>query len=255
MIDFFGTVEGEDVDISTLMPADDAQAAEEISAEELLGNLADNGSAQMAVDEGDGDPDAQTEPVQNEKQEQEANDKFSRRIAAALRSQKEQIYREFGMSETEVRELIRAHKAEQMHKEDPEISPKAAQEILKLREQTQANANPHVEEYKAGINSLIQDGWTREMLVAFTSDAGAKENLANGMTLRQAATAFMFGHGAAQTETQPTSKKTAVPTVRTATSSAPPNTDRFASMSDKEFDEFSKRARDAASSGKRVSFR
>lgn len=255
MIDFFGTVEGEDIDVSTLMPADDAQAAEEISAEDLLGNLTESGSAQTAVNEGDGDPGAQTEPAQEDKQEQDANDKFSRRISAALRSQKEQIFREFGMSETEVRELIRAHRAEQMHKEDPEISPKAAQEILKLREQTQANANPQVEEYKAGINTLIQDGWTRDMLVAFTSDAAVKENLAGGMTLRQAATAYMFSRNAKQAEPPTPTKRAAVPTVRTATASAPPDEDRFAEMSDKDFDAFVKRAREAAYAGKKVTFR
>ena len=255
MIDFFGTVEGEDVDVSTLIPADDAQAAEEISAEDLLGNLTENGGEQTAVNEGDGDPGAQAEQEQENRQEQDANDKFSRRISAALRSQKEQIFREFGMSESEVRELIRAHRAEQMHRDDPEISPKAAQEILKLREQTQANTNPQVEEYKTAINSLIQDGWTREMLVALTSDAAVKENLAGGMTLRQAATAYMFSRNATQTESPTQTKKAAVPTVRTATASAPPNEDRFAEMSDKDFDEFAKRARDAAYAGKKVTFR
>ena len=254
MIDFFGTVEGEDIDVSTLMPADDAQAAEEISAEDLLGNLTENAGAQTAVNEGDGDPGAQAEPVQETQQEQDTNDKFSRRISAALRSQKEEIFRGLGMSETEVRELIRAHKAEQMHKDDPEISPKAAQEILKLREQTQAQTNPQVEEYKAGINSLIQDGWTRDMLVAFTSDAAVRENLESGMTIRQAATAYMFSQHAQPAATQTVTKK-AVPTVRTATASAPPNEDRFAEMSDKDFDAFAKRARDAAIAGKKVTFR
>ena len=255
MIDFFGTVEGEDVDISTLLPADDAQEAEEISVEDLLGEVTGNAGEQTAVNEGDGDPGAQTEPAQETKQEQDENDKFGRRISAALRSQKEEIFRGLGMSEADVRELIRAHKAEQMHKEDPEISPKAAQEILKLREQAQANTNPQVESYKADISSLIKDGWTREMLQAFTSDAGTKESLENGMTLRQAAMAYLFNRGSQQQNSAPVTKKAAVPTLRTATASAPPNEDRFAEMSDKDFDAFAKRARDAAIAGKKVTFR
>ncbi len=251
MIDFFGTVEDGEVDTTVPMPADDAQAVEEISAEELLENLTGEDSAQTAANEGDGDPGVQTEPAQANNQQQEENDKFSRRIAAALKSQKQQIFGDLGMSETEVRELIRAHQAEKMHREDPEISPKAAQEILKLREQTRQSANPQVEAYKADINSLIAEGWTKEQLVEFTSDDGVKENLRDGMSVRQAAWAYLRSNGG-QTQQN---KKTAVPTVRTATASPPPDEDRIANMSDKEFDAFQKRIRDAMYSGKKVTFR
>lgn len=247
MIDFFGTVEDE-VNTEVPMPADDAQAAEEISAEELLENLTGESGAQTAANEGDGDPGAQAEPAQATEQKQDENDKFSRRISAALRSQKQQIFGDLGMSEDEVRELIRAHKAEQMHKADPEISRKAASEIVKLQEQTRVAANPQLDAYKADINTLIAEGWTKDQLVEFTSDAGVQESLRDGMTVRQAAWAYLRG---GQTQ----SKKTAVPTVRTATASPPPDEDRIASMSDKEFDAFQKRLREAMYEGKKVTFR
>lgn len=251
MIDFFGTVEDGNEgtpDMSTLMPADDAQAAEEISAEELLNNLTGENGVQTAVNEGDGDPHTQTEPAQETEQKQDDSDKFSRRISAALRSQREQIFKDLGMSENEVRDMIRARQAQQMHEEDPEISPKAAQEIIRLREQTRAAANPQLDAYKADINSLIAEGWTKDQLVEFTSDAGVQESLRDGMTVRQAAWAYLRG---GQTQ----SKKTAVPTVRTATASPPPDEDRIASMSDKEFDAFQKRLREAMYEGKKVTFR
>lgn len=253
MVDFFGTVEGEEnFDPSALMSADDAQTAEEVSAEELLTNLTgENEAHETAVNTGDGDQNAQAAQQTDGNQAQDANnDKFSRRIAAALRSQRENLFREYGMSETEVRELIRAHKAEQMHKEDPEISPKAATEILKLREQSQTSTNPRVDEYKAGISSLIEDGWTKDELVAFTSDAAVRENLNDGMTIRQAARVYLRSLNEQQHQS-----RRAVPTVRTATASPPPDEDRIASMSDKEFDEFSNRVREAAYAGKRVSFK
>lgn len=250
MIDFFGTVEGE-AEVSAPMPADDAQAAEEISAEELLENLTSEDGAQTAVNEGDGDPGEQAAQAQATEQKQDENDKFSRRISAALKSQREQIFKDLGMSEADVRGMIRARQAEQMHKDDPEISPKAAQEILKLREQTRTTANTQVETYKADINSLIAEGWTRDELIAFTSDASVKDNLRDGMTVRQAAWAYLRGNGG---QTQQ-SKKTAVPTVRTATASPPPDEDRIANMSDKEFDAFRKRLHEALYEGKKVTFR
>ena len=250
MIDFFGTVEGEEEMISTPQtPADDAQAAEEISAEELLANLTGESGAQTAEHEGDGGQSAQTEPAADSKHD--ANDKFSRRISAALRSQKEQIYQSLGMSESEVRELIRAHKAELMHKEDPEISPKAARQILEARE---AAAKPQEDQrsvqMRNDIKTLVEDGWTSEMLQAFTTDAAVIDEIENGKTVRQAAMAYLR-----RGQTQQQTPKRAVPTMRAATSSRPPDEDRIANMSDKEFDELDKRVMEAAYSGKKVTFR
>lgn len=252
MIDFFGTVEGEATEVEQpQMSADDAQTAEEISAEELIANLTGEGNAQTAENEGDGGQHEQTQQAQENNQKQDVNDKFSRRISAALKSQKEQIYRELGMSETEVRELIRAHKAEQMHKEDPEISVKAAGEILKARESSAAHqqTDTRAEQMRNDLRTLAEDGWTGEMLQAFTTDATVIEAIEDGMTVRQAAMQYLRR---GQTQ-QPTKK--AVPTMRMATSSAPPDEDRIANMSDKEFEAFQKRAREALYEGKKVTFR
>ena len=253
VIDFFGTVEGETTEVTEVAPqmsADDAQTVEEISAEELFANLTGESGAQTAA-EGDGDPGAQQTQEQASTQQQGENDKFSRRISAALRSQKEQIFRDMGMSESEVRELIRAHKAEQMHKEDPEISIKAAGEILKARESAAPAEDPRATQMKAQIRTLMEDGWTSEMLQAFTTDKTVIENIEDGMTVRQAATAYLR-RGQTQTATQ---NRKAVPTLRTATASPSPDEDRIANMSDAEFDRFAKQAIDAAYSGKKVRFR
>lgn len=256
MIDFFGTVEGEDTQVEApQMSADDAQAAEEVSAEALLANLTgESGTQETAVNTGDGDPAAQSTQERESNQHQAENDKFSRRISAALRSQKEQIYRELGMSEADVRELIRAHKAEQMHKEDPEISVKAAGEILKAREATAAAKPPEdsrSEQMRSDIRTLVADGWTSEMLQAFTTDADTIAKIEEGMTVRQAATAYLLR---GQTASKQAARK-GVPTIRTATASAAPDEDRIASMSDADFDRLAKRAREAAYAGKRVVFR
>lgn len=252
VIDFFGTVEEENAAntaVSDYTPADDAQAAEEVSAEELFANLTGEGGAQTA-ENGDGDQSAQTQQEQESNQQQVENDKFSRRISAALRSQKEQIYRELGMSEADVRELIRAHKAEQMHKEDPEISVKAAGEILKARESAAPKENPRAEQMRAQIRTLVEDGWTSEMLQAFTTDKTVIEQIEDGKTIRQAAMAYLSR--GQKTENQ---NRRAVPTIRTATASASPDEDRIANMSDAEFDRFARSAMDAAYSGKKVTFR
>lgn len=252
VIDFFGTVEDESTQnaLDIQMPADDAQAADEVSAEELIANLTGESDAQTAEQNGDGDRGAQQEQETGNSQQQVENDKFSRRISAALRSQKEQIYRELGMSENEVRELIRAHKAEQMHKDDPEISVKAAGEILKARESAAPKENPRAAQMREQIRSLVEDGWTSDMLRAFTTDKTAIDNIEDGMTIRQAATAYLR-----RGQTHDTQNRRAVPTIRSATASAAPDEDRIANMSDAEFDRFARSAMDAAYSGKKVTFR
>ena len=63
-------------------PADDAQVTTEIDVTELVGSLM--GGKQETVDEG-GD-DGQSDTQEEQPQEQETGDKFSRRIAAALRA-------------------------------------------------------------------------------------------------------------------------------------------------------------------------
>ena len=240
--------------ISMEAPADDAQAAE-ISAEELMGNLT-GGAPEAEQAENSGDGGQAEEAQQGETQQQEAeSEKVGKRIAAALRQQRRTIFEQLGASEDEVRELIRASKAEKLSKEDPDISPKAARRIVEAEER-HAGEDAQKQAITQGIQSLFEDGWTSDELRAFSMDPTVREDIAAGRSVRQAATAYMRRGRSAQ-EQPPAGANTrrGVPTLRSQATA--PTRDRSAidDMTDAEFAAFSERAMEAAMSGKRVLIR
>lgn len=255
MADFENTVAAVPEGIAAGTPADDAQAAGAISVEDMMASMLGEGNdhetaeetgAQAQAEMGDGGPDEPT--VQQGK-----NDKFGKRISAALASQKEQIFKSLGMSEADVRELIRAHKAEQMHKEDPEISPKAARRILEEQEKAQnpdaARTQQRLDAAKREVAELSEAGWTREELTELTREHELMAAVSAGeMTLKQAARAFLK-----RGSEQPTRKK-AIPTARNTAAGDAKDQDPIASMSREQFAALRKRVREASLSGTKVHF-
>ena len=220
--------------------ADDAQAA--LSAEELMQDL--TVGTQTAENEGDGDPGTQKQADAKQGKE----DKFSRRMRAALANQKRQLYAELGGSEDEIREIIRAHKAQKLSQENPKISPEAAKIIVEEREKAQSVQPATSNELVTGIQGLIEDGWTREMLEDFVRDEIVQEQInEEGVSVRKAAFAYLNRARGQQTAT-----KKSVPTLRTATAAGALDSDRIAEMTDAEFDAFDKRAREAMDNGRKV---
>lgn len=106
-----------------------------------------------------------------------------------------------------------------------------------------------VQDFRAGIRQLIEDGWTREELTAMAEDEIVREELAEGVPLTRAATGFLRRMARGRI-----GRKRGVPTFR-ASAADNREQDRIASMSDEQFRAFSKRAMDAALSGKKVSLR
>ena len=229
-------------------PADDAQAAD-ISVEELAAQLMDGNAGEETVENGGDDGQSQQEEPEAGQPQQDTGDKFGRRIASALKSQKEQIYRELGMSEAEVRELIRAHKAEQMHKDDPEISPKAARKIIEAQEKAQEPAaDPRVAELSAAMKDMLTKGYTAEEIKAIVSDETVREDIANGKNLWQAARAY----DRRQANPQPQSKKRAPRTARSTAAGDSPAPDLIASIPDDKYDSFMEDLRRRAMRGEKV---
>lgn len=237
---------------TTGTPADDAQAAG-ITAEELIGTLL--GEGETAEQNGDG---GQTRQEEQGQDQQEAGDKFTRRMRAALANQKRQIFAELGGDEAEVRRILREHRAQQLTRENPKISPEAAQIIVEEREKAQqtrpADVGPSREDVTAAVKSLIEDGWTREELEAFVKDDIASEQInAEGVSVRRAALDYM--RRMRQTAKEPPAKvdrRRGVPTFRAASTSETQGTDRIAEMSDKEFALFAKRAEEESLAGRKV---
>lgn len=234
------------------MSADNAQAdamlpeGSEVTFEELMQDDAQDDGGQTAGADGDGDGDRDgSGPRGGDRSEK---DKFEARIRAALDSQRRGFARDAGFA-SQVRRA-----AQGMSDEDI-VSAVREQNARRMRaslgEQAgQARAEPgDVEAYKQGIRELIADGWTREELTAFAGDASVREALAAGATLRRAAKAFLTRtrqqEGAA-------SRRTGVPTARNTAAGSGEESERIESMSDAEFERFSRRARQAMMQGKAI---
>lgn len=232
-------------------PADDAQEADVITAEELAAMLMNgNGAEETAEDTGDGDQSAQEQVKGKDGQHYAA--KKDNQIRAALKQQRKTIFEELGASEDTVRELIRAHRAAQITKEDPEITPKAAMKIVEAQEKAaKPKEDKSLADMTAQVQSLLDDGWTTEELEAFAADDTAQEDMANGMSVRQAARAFDKRQHTAPTK----AKKRGVPTLKTpAAGNGTKRGNLIEDMSDEDFARFSDNAYRALMDGKKVTF-
>ena len=231
--------------------ADDAQAAEVISAEELAAELmAGNSDGETVVDTGDDGQTPQERAGEAKQGQQQAAGKRDNQMRAALRQQRRTIFEELGESEDTVRELIRAHRAEKLTKEDPEITPKAARKIVEAQEQAaQPRGSKTLADMTAAVQGLIDDGWTADELHAFVADETAQAEMAEGRTVRQAAKAYMMRQSAPQT-----ARRRGVPTFRSAATGGTKQGNLIDDMSDAEFARLSDRAYQAAMNGKKVSF-
>lgn len=134
---------------------------------------------------------------------------------------------------------------------EPEV---AEQEEEPEKEPELTPEEAHKKSITDGIQSLFEDGWTGDELKEFSQDKQVREDIANGKTVRQAATAYMRRMRNAST-VKPVTTKKGVPTVQASATSGAPNVNRVAEMTDKEFAEFSERAIRAAKDGKRVTIK
>ena len=221
------------------LPVDDTQAADAVSAEELA-----QGVLNGITVENDGD-DSQTE---QKPQSHKGEDK-SNQIRAALRSQREQIFKDLGASEQEIRDMLRTRRAEEMSKADPEISVKAATEILKAREGSQAD---RTQEIANDIETLRQDGWTDEELRELAANETILGAMREGKTLRQAVRVYER----AQRQSGQQQGKRGVPAVRGTSASGSGNdfADMISDMDDKQFAEFQRRVHRSQMAGRDVRF-
>lgn len=227
------------------MSADNAQAdamlpeGSEVTFEELMQDDAQDDGGQTAGTDGDGDRDG-SGPRGGDRSEK---DKFEARIRAALDSQRRGFARDAGFA-SQVRRAAQGMSDEEI------VSAVREQKARGMRASLGEQAGPgDVEAYKQGIRELIADGWTREELTAFAGDASVREALAAGATLRRAAKAFLTR---ARQQEGAASRRTGVPTARNTAAGSGEESERIESMSDAEFERFSRRARQAMMQGKAI---
>ena len=228
---------------ATETPADDAQGTE-IDVSELMGSLMGGEGKQEETVETAGD-DGPGEPEQ--KAQQETGDKFSRRIAAALKSQERRILDELGggeLTREEIAEIVRAHKARRMHEDDPEISEKAARKIIEAQTQRRTDGTL-AGELSQQMREMMGDGWTPEEMQALVEDEAVQADVAGGRTLRQAARAY-------ERRLTEARKKRAVRTARSTASGESPEPDPIKAIPDDRFDAFMDDLRRRAMRGERI---
>ena len=122
---------------------------------------------------------------------------------------------------------------EEQPAEEEQVSP----------EQAQRNA------IQSGITALYEDGWTEDELTAFSKDAKARADIKAGKDFMRVAKAYLMRQMQAE---KPAGGKRGVGTIKSATTAGVNNGNRIEDMTDKQFEEFSRRAYEAAMSGKKV---
>lgn len=239
--------------------ADDAQATE-VSVEEVIANLQLGGEgAEKVENEGDDSHSAQETPAQMNKSNRQGEGK-GRQIAAALKQQRQDIFKDLGMSEDAVRELIRTHKASELAKENPDVSPTAARMIIEAREQASAGGIQVTDAHRNDIRALYAAGWTKDQLLAFTQDERTMNDVRNGMSVRDAALAYAGRMGGRQAEPQgepediPVQKKrkSGVPSAAATAAGSAPEPNPIEHMSEAQYDRFMKDLRKRAMRGEKV---
>ena len=246
--------QGQEAGAVVEQPADDAQATE-ISVEEVLASLnaGDEGGEETVDNEGDDGQSAQEEQHDDEQQGKEG-DKFSRRIAAALKNQEQKLLSELGggqLTKAQIAEIVNDHLARKMNAEDPEISVKAAKKILKAQQQEQTDTQTASEEQVADVKYLLSKKWTREELLAFSQDETAREEMSNGVSVRDAAIAYK-ARLAYQTQPTAAKKKSGAPIARRTSAGSTPEVDPIKNMNGAQYDRFMEDLKRRAMRGEKV---
>lgn len=126
----------------------------------------------------------------------------------------------------------------------------AAQEPAKEPEKEPTPEEARKAELSAGLNELLEDGYTVEEIEAICKDEKVRADIRAGKNLMRAVNAYERRQKAQEPPT-----KRGVPTVTKASATGLKDRNRIEDMSDKEFEEFSRRAVEAAKSGKKVKIR
>lgn len=127
--------------------------------------------------------------------------------------------------------------------EQPAEEQPAEEEEQASPEQAQENA------IRSGISALFEDGWTADELTAFSKDAKARADIKAGKDFMRVANAYLMRQTRAE---KPAGGKRGVGTIKSATTAGVNNGNRIEDMTDKQFEEFSRLAYEAAMSGKKV---
>lgn len=157
-------------------------------------------------------------------------------------------------------EVTAENVAESLLRETP--AQEEASDVAQTEEQTDVQDEPEQtpeearkSEVEKGVNALYAAGWSGEELTAFSEDAQARADIANGKSVEQAAMAYLMrmtrGEGAGEAP-KVAKKKSGVPVMRQGATAPVQKSISVEDMDDEAFARFSKRAQDLARGGAKV---
>lgn len=146
-------------------------------------------------------------------------------------------------------EVTASELLEQLNSE-PEEQPAEEPAQEEEPEQELSPEEARTAQITTGLQTLIDEGWSREELDAFVADVGVKQDIAGGKSVEQATIAYL--HRAMRAQSAKPAAKKSVPTFRNAATVGAKEHNRIETMSDEEFARFSDRMYEEAMSGKRI---
>ena len=121
-------------------------------------------------------------------------------------------------------------------------------EMQQIQESSDAT-DEMMEDIRAGLAALFEDGWTTGEMAALTQDEQVRRDIAEGHGVLRAACAYLRRNLSAPVAGM---RRRGVPITRTTARGTVPQENRIEHMTDAQFDAFSRRAREAMVAGKRV---
>ena len=121
-------------------------------------------------------------------------------------------------------------------------------EMQQIQESSDAT-DEMMEDIRAGLAALFEDGWTTGEMAALTQDEQVRRDIAEGHGVLRAACAYLRRNLSAPVAGM---RRRGVPTTRTTAMGTVPQENRIEHITDAQFDAFSRRAREAMVAGKRV---
>lgn len=102
----------------------------------------------------------------------------------------------------------------------------------------------------AGLNELLEDGWTVEEIQALVLDEQLRKDIAAGKSLMRAVNAYERRQKKA--ESAPAAGKHGTPNLRSATTAGSGQRNTIADMSDEEFNKYYEKTKSEALAGKKI---
>ena len=134
----------------------------------------------------------------------------------------------------------------------PTENEPAQQQETPVQGQQQSLEDARRAELDAGLNELVEDGWTIEEIQALVLDEQMRKDIAAGKSLMRAVNAYERRQKKAQAEKSAPAAKHGAPNLRNATTAGSGQRNTIAEMSDEDFAKYYEKTKSEALAGKKI---